>query len=241
DDYYPSDSDPLSPVTKITLSLREIFSMAYNVIHRSPGLPTVSPGSVVPAWPLGQIRSLSASTSGSAYQPSFTFVLSSWRSSTRSWCSRKRGPMCSEQRSSSLLVTLSTLFVFPLWPRHAPCGISLCSGSREATGRPREGPPPWSTSGRVFPSFPDVLRAIPIGSVRLRVFSAGFSLATPGISWSSHFPSLRQGMRAGQAFSRPGQLRDPRGICIRAPPPGDARLLRVLHGPVGLSSAFRRL
>ncbi|CAN0402801.1 unnamed protein product [Rangifer tarandus platyrhynchus] len=34
---------------------------------------------------------------------------------------------------------------------------------------------------------------------------------------------------------------DPRGICIRAPPPGDARLLRVLHGPVGLSSAFRRL
>lgn len=35
--------------------------MAYNVIRRFPGLPTLSPGSVVSAWPLGQVRILQSS------------------------------------------------------------------------------------------------------------------------------------------------------------------------------------
>lgn len=34
---------------------------------------------------------------------------------------------------------------------------------------------------------------------------------------------------------------DPRGICIWAPPPGDAQLLGALHGHVALSSAFWQL
>ena len=122
-----------------------------------------------------QIRSLSASTSGSAYQPSLTFVLLSWRSSTHSWCSRKRTYVF---RAAVLQPAGNSFhpvfFFFPFWPRHAICGIFLCTGSREATGQPREGPPPWSTSGRALPQLSGCLglplgksrRAIPVGSLR---------------------------------------------------------------------------
>lgn len=122
--------------------------------------------------------------------------------------------MCSEQRSSSLLATLSTLFFFfpllaaprTMWdlPLHWEQ-----RGHRTAQGRPstvvyiREGPSPaflmsWFAFGEITESH---------SSWVFTVFSASSSLATPGISRSSHFPSLWQGTWAGQAFSRPGQLR----------------------------------
>lgn len=108
-----------------------------------------------------QILSLSASTSGSAYQPSLTFVLLSWRSSTHSWCSREKRTSVFraavlQPAGSSFHPVLFCFFFFFFWLCHAPCGIFLCTGSRETTGHPREGPSTGVYQGP-FPSFPDIL------------------------------------------------------------------------------------
>lgn len=55
-----SDSDPDSPVTKITLGFKEILSMAYSVILRLLGLPILSPGSLVLAGPWAREESFRA-------------------------------------------------------------------------------------------------------------------------------------------------------------------------------------
>lgn len=55
-----SDSDPDSPVTKITLGFKEILSMAYSVILHLLGLPILSPGSLVLAGPWAREESFRA-------------------------------------------------------------------------------------------------------------------------------------------------------------------------------------
>lgn len=140
-----------------------------------------------------QIHSLSAFTSGSAYQLSLTFVLLSWRSSTHSWCSRKRGLLCSEQQSSSPLVTLSTLFGFFFFPfgcatRHVESSSAMgAERPLDTQGRP-------STGVYQGPSPAFLMSWFAFGESRKshssRVFTAAgiFSRLLPGNTW--HFMVL---------------------------------------------------